>query len=104
MAETDGAPTPVCSVDDVAEDSPVVTTVDGIEIAVILTDGEYHALQNVCPHQGGPVGEGKVDDGSVYCPWHGWQFDLESGDHVHKKGEVTTYPVRVEDGQIVVEV
>lgn len=104
MAETDGSPTVVCSTDDVTEGSPVVTEVDGVEIAVILAGDEYHALQNVCPHQGGPVGEGKVDGGSIYCPWHGWQFDIGSGDHVHHKGSVETYPVTVEDGEIVVEV
>lgn len=104
MAESDASPTVVCSVDDVEEGSPVVADVDGVEIAVILADGEYYALQNVCPHQGGPVGEGKVDGGSIYCPWHGWQFDIASGEHVHKKGEVPTFPVSVDGDDVLVEV
>ena len=43
-------------------------------------EGEYAALMNKCPHQGGPLGEGSIENGLLRCPWHGYQFDLESGE------------------------
>lgn len=92
----------VCSVDDLVEDGAVVEDVDGASVAVFSIDGEVYALENVCPHQGGPLGEGKVEDGCVYCPWHGWQFDVESGEHVHGKATARSFPVSVDDGEVFV--
>ena len=87
----------VCSVDDLAEGDATVEEVDGTQIGVFLLDGDVYALENVCPHPGGPLSEGKVEDGCVYCPWHGWQFDVETGDHVHGKATAHSYPVTVDD-------
>ena len=53
--------------------------VDGFEIAVWNVDGNYYAYRNVCPHRGGPVGEGDVDGKIVTCPWHGWSYDITTG-------------------------
>jgi len=92
----------VCDAADVTEQSPAVVEFDGTKIAVFLADGEYFALDAVCPHQGGPLEDGKVEDGCVYCPWHGWQFDLQSGDHVHGKATATTYEVVVEGDDVLV--
>lgn len=88
---------------DISEDSPLVTEVDGNSVAVFYQDDEYYALNNTCPHQGGPLGDGKVDDGCVHCPWHGWQFDLETGEHVHGTDEAEKYPVTVDDGEVRIE-
>jgi len=99
--EHDGARR-VCSVDDLREDEGVVHDVDGTAVAVFSIDGSVYALENVCPHQGGPLGEGKVEDGCVYCPWHGWQFDVESGEHVHGKGAANAFDVTVDDGDVYV--
>ena len=92
----------VCGVDDVPEGGSHVVEVDDVAVAVFHIDGEYHALNNVCPHQGGPLGDGSVEDGCVYCPWHGWQFEIESGEHVHGIKTATAYPTRVEDDQVLV--
>ena len=70
--------------------------------AVTHYDGEYAALDNNCPHQGGPLGQGRVEDDCVYCPWHGWQFDVETGEHVQGEDTVGTYDVVVEDDGIFV--
>lgn len=93
----------VGSTDEVSEGTPLVADVDGEEIAVFYEDGEYFAVNNVCPHQGGPLGDGKVENQCVYCPWHGWEFDIESGDHAHSDHSVETYPVTVEGEEIHVE-
>ena len=94
----------VCSVDDLEDGEAIIIEIDGTEAAVFAIDDEVHALENVCPHQGGPLGEGKVEDGCVYCPWHGWQFDVATGDHVHGKATAAAYEVTVEDGDVYLAV
>ena len=55
-------------------------TFDETTVAVTHYDGEYHALDNACPHQGGPLGEGSIENGLLRCPWHGWDFYPDSGE------------------------
>ena len=49
--------------------------------ALFNVDGTFYALDGVCPHQGGPLGSGEVHNCIVTCPWHGWQFDVRTGQH-----------------------
>ena len=49
------------------------------QIAIANLEGEIHALDNTCPHAGGPLGEGTIEGQDLICPWHGWRFDLTSG-------------------------
>lgn len=53
---------------------------DGKEIALFNVDGDIFALDNTCPHAGGPLGEGSMEERIVTCPWHGWSFDVRSGE------------------------
>ena len=77
--------------------------VGGREIAVFrMRDGRVFAAQNRCPHRDGPLAEGLVGDGRVICPFHAWTFDLASGKGPSGSG-LTTYAVRVVDGQLVLE-
>ncbi len=78
------------------------------QFALTHVDGSFHALDNRCPHQGGPLGEGSIectDEGECYlrCPWHGWDFDPITGDTPagHDDG-IVTFPVEVRDGEIFV--
>jgi nitrite reductase (NADH) small subunit len=50
-------------------------------VALYNVDGTLHALDGVCPHQGGPLGKGCLSGAIVTCPWHGWQFDVRTGQH-----------------------
>ena len=50
-------------------------------VALYNVDGEFYALDGVCPHQGGPLGKGRLSGCIVTCPWHGWQFDVRTGQH-----------------------
>jgi nitrite reductase/ring-hydroxylating ferredoxin subunit len=52
---------------------------DGRELALFNVDGKFFATDNVCPHQGGPLGEGFLEGSVVTCPWHGWRFDVSTG-------------------------
>jgi len=50
-------------------------------IALFNVDGQFFALDGICPHQGGPLGKGKLQGCIVTCPWHGFQFDVTTGQH-----------------------
>ena len=75
------------------------------EIALTRVGDDFFATQNACVHLAGPLGEGRVDDHVVTCPWHGWQYDVRTGlnefDHAIA---LRTYEVRVENGEVQVAV
>ena len=56
-------------------------TVNERVLAVYNVDGQFYAVDGICPHAGGPLGEGALHGTIVTCPWHGWQFDVTSGRH-----------------------
>lgn len=60
---------------------------DGRVVALFNIDGEYFALNNLCPHQGAPLAEGKICGSQVTCPWHNWIFDIRSGVCLNQPGE-----------------
>ncbi len=64
--------------------------------------GEYGALDNKCPHQGGPLGEGSIENGLLRCPWHGWDYDPLDGKAPGFDDGVATYPVDVRDDGVYV--
>lgn len=63
-------------------------------VALFNIGGKFYAVDNTCPHRGGPLGEGELDDCIVTCPWHGWQFDVTTGESTSGT-QVTTYKVSV---------
>lgn len=70
----------LANVDDVPENKGIVVAgPEGLEIALFKINGEIFALDNRCPHMGGPLGEGEIEDCTLTCPWHGWQFDPKTG-------------------------
>lgn len=78
-----------------------VYRVGGLEIAVFNVHGSFFATENLCPHRGGPLGEGMLHGKVVSCPWHAWTFDVTTGICTfHSEARVKTYPVRVENGEL----
>ena len=76
----------------------------GVPICLANVEGRLSALGNVCPHREGPLGAGWVEEGMVMCPWHAWAFDVTTGvAAAPEKGRVAVYPVRVEGGDVLVE-
>ena len=70
-------------------------------IALFLLDGEVFALDDHCPHKGGPLGEGHCENGQVFCPLHGWAFDIKTGACADVPARpAKRIPVRVEDGKV----
>ena len=102
----------------------IIVELEGKEICVFRLDGEYYAYNNWCVHQGGPVCEGSLsgtaratfdrdslelefewieDDNILNCPWHGWEFDVRTGECLSRgKAKLVQYPVRIEKEQIIV--
>ena len=77
----------------------------GKALAVVNLDGKFHAIDNTCVHRGGPLGEGAVDGNSLICPWHGWQFDLSTGECTTNPAvRVGCYEVSVDGDEVYVEV
>ena len=73
-------------------------------VAVFRTgEAEVFAASNACPHKGGPLAEGIVHGTRVTCPLHNWVFDLETGAAVGEDARITTYPVRIEAGRILID-
>lgn len=81
-----------------------VVTVDAGHTQVCLTHvkGTINALTNKCPHQGGPLGEGSIENGLLRCPWHGWDFNPCGGDSDGFKDGLKTYDIKIEDDAVYV--
>ncbi|MSV34367.1 MAG: nitrite reductase small subunit NirD [Bryobacterales bacterium] len=102
---TDTCWTPITTVDKIPLHEGRAVTVNGIEIAIFHLEKRYLTIQNKCPHKGGPLCDGIVAGTAVVCPLHGRRFDLETGMAVRasEPSSVATYPTRVEDGVILVD-
>jgi nitrite reductase (NADH) small subunit len=98
----------------------VIVDIKGREITIFNVDNSFYGVLNYCVHQGGPLCEGLLDgtvsmnddwewtyscEGEVIsCPWHGWEFDIKTGEHLsHSKHRVPTYDVVVRDDQIYIK-
>jgi len=91
-------------VDAIAEKRAKVVALSGERVAVFRYDGKISALSNVCQHQNGPLGEGKIVDGCVTCPWHGYQYRPADGASPAPFSEkVPTFRVRIVEGRVLVD-
>ena len=101
-----GEPQEVATVGEIAEGEAKLVEIDGKEIALFNSGGEYFAIDNECTHVGGPLSEGDLDGQTVTCPWHGAEFDITSGEVLGPPAEenVGCYKVTVEGDSIKVEV
>lgn len=72
-------------------------------VALANVDGRFHAIDGLCPHQGGPLGTGRLCGTVLTCPWHGWQFDVVTGQHqISPTVRQQSFDVRERDGVIEV--
>ena len=111
----------VAAASEIAPGERKLVSVRGRPIAIFNLDGEFYGMLNRCPHQGGPMCEGKItglvtapEPGKydysqageiVRCPWHGWEFNIRTGQSYCEPGrfKTRTYQVEVADGAAVVE-
>ncbi|HSB13882.1 MAG TPA: Rieske 2Fe-2S domain-containing protein [Bryobacteraceae bacterium] len=93
----------VCDVESIPEKRARIVSLSGERVAVFRYDGKVSAISNVCQHQNGPLGEGRIIDGCVTCPWHGYQYLPDSGASPPPFTEkVPTFRTRVAGGKVFV--
>ncbi|MGZ8650498.1 MAG: thiamine pyrophosphate-dependent enzyme [Solirubrobacteraceae bacterium] len=73
-------------------------------VALVHYDGQFSALDNHCPHQGGPLGEGSIENGLLRCPWHGYDYCPLDGSSPGFEDEAITYPLEIRDGEVFIAV
>lgn len=92
-----------CAVKDIPENRAKVVRISGERVAIFRYGGKLSAVSSVCQHQNGPLGEGRVIDGCITCPWHGYQYLPETGASPPPfKERVPTFALRVDEGLVFV--
>jgi nitrite reductase (NADH) small subunit len=91
------------------EDVPVgrgatVELLNGAELALYNINGEFHAIENFCPHKGAPLADGSLCGHVVECDWHGWRFDVRTGAGLTNGIDIESYTVVIEDGLIKIQI
>lgn len=91
----------VCDVKEIDNGRAKIFCIDKERIAVYRHEDRLYAIHNVCKHQGGPLGEGKIIDGCITCPWHGYQYLPQNGQSPPPfKEKVSTYDVKINDDKV----
>jgi nitrite reductase/ring-hydroxylating ferredoxin subunit len=94
----------VCHVDEIPNNRARIFPTDNERIAIFKYDGKLSAISNVCKHQNGPLGEGRIVDGCVTCPWHGYQYLPHNGSSPPPfKEKVATYRVKIINHEVWVD-
>ena len=96
----------VAKVSEIPVSGSKIVTVDGQSVAIFrVKERELHAVSNVCPHQGAPLGEGYLDGHTVTCPWHAWEFDVRTGAcGTVPQDRIKSYKLKLDGDDVLIEV
>lgn len=95
----------VASLDELKKNKRKTVNVNNQEITLFYLDGDVYAINSVCSHKGGPLGEGDLDGEEVVCPWHAFMFNVKTGQCLNHPGiAVKSYKVKVENDKVKVDV
>lgn len=90
---------------DISPGGCIDAKLEGHCIGIHNVDGQYYAVDNICPHVGGILHSGQLMDGVIVCPIHQWKFDVKTGECIWPgKCEIATYPVKVDGDHIFVDI
>jgi nitrite reductase/ring-hydroxylating ferredoxin subunit len=105
-ADTGGEWHPAGNTGDVSEDMPLTIKAGDKEVGVYLVNGQYYALEDICPHAYALLSQGFVMEGEIECPLHAARFDISTGKCTAGPGgrDLKVYPLRLEDDRIFVKV
>jgi nitrite reductase/ring-hydroxylating ferredoxin subunit len=93
----------VAKVAEVSPGTAKVVLVAGRPVALFNVGGTFYATDGVCLHRGGPVGEGLLEGTRVTCPWHGWEYDVRTGENVgNPAAKLRTFSVTVEGDDVII--
>lgn len=91
----------VANTADIPSGQTKIVDVKGNPVAVANINGNFYAFLNVCPHRGGPVGEGEIEGTVITCPWHGWAFDVTTCvNTMNPMAKLTKFDLKVENNEI----
>lgn len=92
----------ICSVDEIIEGERLFLEIENKQLVLFKIDGEYFAIDDICSHDNGPLGEGELEDHNIVCPRHGARFDIRTGQAVSLPAvvDICAYPVRVKGEMI----
>ncbi len=86
-------------------DTVMEAEVNGNVYAICNSGGQLRAFDGVCPHAGGPLGEGTIESGRLICPWHAWEYDCLTGVNDYDESvKLASFPIKTEDGEIYIDV
>lgn len=92
-----------CRIEEIPEKRACIRTISGERVAIFKYDGRISAVSNVCQHQNGPLGEGRIIEGCITCPWHGFQYLPETGASPPPFSEkIPTFNVKIREGRVFV--
>ena len=96
----------VANTTDINEGEARSFQVDEIDVAICNVGGSFYAIENVCTHDNGPLGEGSLKGCEIECPRHGARFDVTNGAVTRQPayGPVSTFPVTVDNGEIYIDI
>ena len=96
---------PVARVEDIPAGTVRPVRAGEEDVALAHCNGGFYAVQGHCLHLQGPLGEGRLEEHVLSCPWHGWQYDVRTGENKFDRAiRLRTYEVRVEDGNVKIAV
>ena len=95
----------VAQINDLQNGKAKTVEAEGKQIALIKKDGKFFALDNICCHMGGPIGEGSLEGDTIVCPWHGWNYNIKTGVSLINPGaKVSVFLVMVEGEDVFVDI
>ena len=95
----------IANKNEVPEGTGLAKDFDGKSVALFNLAGTFYAINNICAHRGGPLGEGSFEGEEVMCPWHGWQYNVKTGECSTSPSICQKkYPVKVEGEDVLVDI
>ena len=95
----------IAKISDIPEGQGKTFTVEGKDVAVFNKGGQLFAIDNTCIHKGGALGEGSLEDETVTCPLHGWQYNITTGECLkNPEAKLDTFTVTVENDEVCLEI
>ena len=96
--------TRIAKLDEISSGQPHPFHPLGHNLVLCRVENQVYAVDGLCPHSGGPLGQGALHGRMLVCPWHAWEFDCTTGEHDRNPAcRLKTYPVTIRDGDVLVE-
>ena len=97
--------TKIAKTSDIPTGTGKVVEISGKTVAVFNCEGTLFAIDNTCKHRGGPLGEGSLSNTTVTCPWHGWEYDVKTGECAMDPSiKVQKFDVKVEGDDVLIAI